>query len=130
MNQSIDIATEALANPPADLADHPLLAQAQESLPADIKDSGAPAGAAVGLQSVAHGSGLDAKLQVGASSLLYLAGDPTSGGARGRTRSWKDAREPLSAETDCLALAVDENQRFTCGRIPPRARLGTLTLSC
>ncbi|GAA6002242.1 dynamin-like GTPase SEY1 [Rhodotorula paludigena] len=64
MNQSIDIATEALANPPADLADHPLLAQAQESLPADIKDSGAPAGAAVGLQSVAHGSGLDAKLQV------------------------------------------------------------------
>ncbi|GAA6050175.1 hypothetical protein JCM3770_000438 [Rhodotorula araucariae] len=64
MNQSIPLATDALAHPPADLAGNPLLAEAQATLPPHIRNSSAPAGAAVGLQSNAEGTGLDAKLQV------------------------------------------------------------------
>ncbi|BGP39920.1 Dynamin-like GTPase that mediates homotypic ER fusion [Rhodotorula kratochvilovae] len=64
MDQSIAIATDALAHPPADLQDHPLLVEAQANLPAHLRNSDAPAGAVVGLQSNADGTGLNAKLQV------------------------------------------------------------------
>lgn len=68
MDQSIAIAQQALANPPADLKDNPLLVEAQANLPDHLRSNDATqAGAAVGLQSNAQGSGLDAKLQVGPS---------------------------------------------------------------
>ncbi|GAA5942097.1 hypothetical protein JCM3775_007400 [Rhodotorula graminis] len=65
MDQSIAIAQDALANPPAELASNPLLAEAQANLPDHLRNNDhTQAGAAVGLQSNAEGSGLDAKLQV------------------------------------------------------------------
>lgn len=78
MDQSISIAQQALANPPADLAHNPLLVDAQANLPDHLRPTQATphshthaqAGAAAGLQSNAQGTGLDAKLQVGAFSLL------------------------------------------------------------
>ncbi|BGP15999.1 hypothetical protein JCM10213_005451 [Rhodosporidiobolus nylandii] len=71
MDQSISIASDALNNPPPQLADvlaarPDLVADAQSTLdsPSQQEQQDKPAGAAVGMQENAEGNGLEAKLQV------------------------------------------------------------------